>query len=560
MSDKPNALHTLGLEFHAPLLRGAKLSIRKGKPYLERLFEIQLDAADAAQIEKSQEGQALRECLEKDLVVTTLNADEILLRQLEVKLKKEADIDAVLAFQSEPLLPYPVDNAILDRVKLSDTPEGSLLAVYAARKDHVQHHLEQWHAAGAEPETVSCSPAALTAFAVHFAPVEKPFFVIHIGYEATFCLLIKQGKLYAAQACSLGTARLAEAYAQDKGGNLNNVNFAEVQKEALPHLAEALEATRLDVVRTLYALSKQAKGEDVSLILLTGEGASLNNLGSVLCRALQKQLIIPSSDPQFNATPVELQKYAVPIGAALTVLPGYREQINFRQQDLAYPNPWRRYKNILMIYAAACLCLAAAFYFFTNAYIKYKDDQLRQQFAELLESMHKPYTEFEKEYDAKAAGKKVSDLTEAPNIKALSQSDLTNRLRYLDNTLQSTPYYYPLLPNVPTVSDVLAWLSTHPNVAAKDVKTGAVKPLLQIENFNYTMVKRPDQTKKQDKYQVKVEIEFSSPTPKLAREFHDALIAPNTMVDPKGEVKWSTNRGLYRASFFLKDKTAYPSA
>jgi len=60
--------------------------------------------------------------------------------------------------------------------------------------------------------------------------------------------------------------------------------------------------------------------------------------------------------------------------------------------------------------------------------------------------------------------------------------------------------------------------------------------LLQIENLSYSMVKRPELTKKQERYQVKVELEFTSPTPKLAREFHDALIAPNDLVDPKGDI------------------------
>lgn len=561
MTDKPNAIHTLGLELNGTLLRAAQLSLRKGKPCLERTFELTINAESPSPLDKSPEGQALLPCLERDLVVTCLNANEILLRQLDVKLKKEADIDAVLAFQAEPLLPYPIENAIIDRVKLLETAEGSLLAIYAARKDHLQQHLEQWHALGAEPEVISCTPAALTAFAAHFAPSDKPLIVLHIGVSSTVCLLTKQGKLHAAQACSQGTARLGEAFKQDKPGeDLKGLNFAEINKESAPHLAEAVEEMRMDVVRTLYALSKQAKGDEVSQILLTGEGAALNNLGAILCQSLQKPLIIPATDPQFNLTPSDLQKYAIPIGAALTALPHYKQQINFRQQEIAYPNPWRRYKNIMGIYISACLCLAAAFYFLSNAYVTYRVDELRQQYADLLEYLHKPYAEFEKEFDAKATGKKVSELNEVPPIKSLSEADLTNRLRYLDNTLQSSPYYYPLLPNVPTVSDVLAWLSTHPTVVAKDPKTGALKPLLQIESFNYTLVKRPDQTKKQEKYQVKVEIEFSSPTPKLAREFHDALIAPNTLVDPKGEVKWSTNRGLYRASFFLKDKTAYPSA
>jgi type IV pilus assembly protein PilM len=566
MSEKPNSIHTLALELNNLTLKGAQLSLRKGKPFLERVFEIKLEAAETSKeplsipLDQSPEGEQLRNSLKKDLIVTTLNASEILIRQLEVKLKKKVDIDAVLAFQSEPLLPYPVENAVLDRVKLSDTSEGSLLALYAARKDHLQQHLDRWHAYQIEPEVVSCSPAALMAFANQFALSEKPQFVLHLGLNST---------LYSAQASPQGINDLIVAFENDKNANpalaaadLNSLNFSEISKESYPSLAERLDNMRLDVVRTLYALSKHAKGDEISQILLTGEGAAFNNLAAALCQTLHKPLIVPTTDSQFNLSVAELQKFAIPIGAALTALPTYKTQINFRQQELAYPNPWRRYKKILSLYLVACAFLAVAFYFMANAYVKYREDQLRQQYAELLEFMHKPYAALEKEFAAKASGKKVNELKDfvVPSIKSLSEDDLTNRLTFLGNELQSSPYYYPLLPNVPNVSDVLAWLSTHPNVVAKDPKSGILKPLLQIESFNYSLAKRPDQTKKQEKYQVKVEMEFSSPTPKLAREFHDALIAPNTFVDPKGEVKWNTNRGLYRASFFLKDKTAYPSS
>lgn len=105
------------------------------------------------------------------------------------------------------------------------------------------------------------------------------------------------------------------------------------------------------------------------------------------------------------------------------------------------------------------------------------------------------------------------------------------------------------------MSDVLAWLGTHPNFVTATKDKGSS---LQIESFNYTLIKRPEPSKKQEKYQVKVELEFSSPTPKMAREFHDALISPNDFVDPKGEIKWNSNKDRYRTSFFLKDKTVYP--
>jgi type IV pilus assembly protein PilM len=569
MQDKPTAMQILGLELSHGVLRGAVLMQRRGKAFLERVFELPLEKATgmhgpSPQLVQNSEGSLLAEASRKALIATSLPGQEILVRQLEVKLKKKADIQAVLAFQAEPLVPYPIENAILDRIKLKDTQEGSLLSVFAVKKDHVQQHLDQWSALGIEPEVVSCQQAALAAFAHQLFPSEKMDLVLYIGWENSLCVLVKEGKTYAAQAYSQGAAILEQAYEQDKNANperlaapLASLNFFELPKEDYPSLTQALENMRLEIVRTVYAISKQAKGEAIGSLLLTGEGAALSNASASLCQTFDKPLVLPMPNAQFNLTPAELQRYAIPIGIALTALPQGSEQINFRQQEFSYPKPWKRYRQALAVYAVLCVVLAAAFYFMSTAYIKYREDDLRERYSELLQSMRKPYSEFEKEYAEKALGKKGD--TEVRPINSLTEDDIENRLHYLESDLQSSPYYYPLQPNVPTVSDVLAWLATHPNVVASGVKKGESSSLLQIENFSYSMVKRPDQTKKQEKYQVKVEMEFSSPTPKLAREFHDALIAPNALVDPKAEVKWSTNRGLYRASFFLKDKTAYPS-
>jgi len=563
MTDKPNALHTLGLEFLPHTLLGVQLSQKKGRAVLERIYELPFEENTppspdtVSQLYANGDGPALQEAYEKALVVTFLNINEVLVRQLEVKLKKDKDIDEVLAFQTEPLLPYPVENALIDKIKIGTTSEGTQLTVIAARKDHIQQHLQHWNALQVEPEVISCAPAALAAFAAQFAPTDQPQLVVHFAHNHTTCILVKEGKLLAAQACHQGMQHLKQAYGQK---NFDTLDFSAITKEENPALSDALENLKLDVTRTAYALAKQVKGQEVPTILITGEGATLNQLGAVVCRNLNKTLLTPQPDANFDLTIPQLQKWALPLGAALTCLPDGKDQVNFRQSDYAYPNPWKRYKIPLAIYGALCIALAVAMWYMGNAYLKYKEDGLRKEYAELLDYMHKPYDEFEKEFTAKNPSAKRPIEGEVLNIKQLDEQDITDRLNYLEKDLQSTPDIYPLWANIPTVSDVLAWLSTHPKVVLQDPKTGEKKPLLQIENLSYTLVKRPDMTKKQEHYQAKVEIEFSSPTPKLAREFHDALIAPNALVDPKGEVKWNTNRGLYRASFFLKDKTVYPVA
>lgn len=571
MPDKPTATHSLGLELSPPRLFGIQLSQHKGKPKIEKVFDIALDQAPSQgdnvnPLYMTEQGKELKEALAKDLVVTVLHTNEVLVRPLEMKITKDKDIDQVLAFQAEPILPFPVENGVVDRIKISQSKEGVQLTLLAARKDYLQQHLEEWKSLHIEPEVVSCEPMALAAYCKAFSPSENFQFVLHLGHLHTTCVLVKEGKLIAAQSLPQGVDNLRLALAADKrreGGNgldpdLNHIDWLSVDAQRNPALAGALDNLRLETTRTLYALSKQAKGKETPEIVLTGEGAGLNNLPAALCQNLSKTLAVPQLPPHSELNAKQLQKYAIPIGAAMTALPNADNQINFRQDEFAYPDPWKRYKMPLAIYAGLCIFLAFSLFLFGKAYLANQEDGIRRHYAELLAVMNKPFSGSEAEFRKKFPAEGQPDGA-AITLKNLSMDDLEIRLSLLEKELRSTPDTFPLLPNVPRVSDVLAWLSTDPHMAAMGPVTKVLKPLLQIESFTYTIVKRPELSKKQEKYQVKVELELSSPTPKLAREFHDALIAPNDFVDPKGEVKWSSNRGKYKTSFYLKDKTVYPS-
>lgn len=531
MFDKPTASHVTSLEIDGSTLRVVQLALNRGRPSLEKCQEVPVtDHVNALYILDDEKG--LQESAKNRLLVTVLGSQEVLVRPLEVKLKKESDINSVLAFQAEPLLPYPVENAILDRITLSTTSDSTLLNIFAARKDHIQAHLALWNDRKIDPEVISCAPFALAQFSKLFCSTVEPHFLVHIGQTQTTCILVKQGKLLAAQVSYTGTQNLQE---QD---------------------AEAIEQWRLDTIRILYALAKQRKEQDVAGVLITGEGASKIYLGTSIEHSLNKPLIPIVENSQFPLPTEELQRYAIPIGAALSGLDGH-EQINFRQQEFAYSRPWNRLKKPLFIYYLLSLGLAIALYLFGESYLGYEEDKLKEEYVELLASMNKTYSSFEKDYLKKYPSQ--DNFEGIQPIDAVTQAGIAHRLEYLQSEMKDNPNLFPLLPNTPKVSDVLAWLSNHPIVVGKPHdKSEGSETSLQVDNFSYTMVKRPDLKKTQEKYQVKVELEFSTSTPKLAREFHDALIAPNEIVDPKGEVKWSSNRGKYRTSFFLKDKTVYP--
>lgn len=569
MFDKPTSIHTLGLELGPSSIKGAQLLYQRGKPTFVQVFDMPADVEHSETSERTspldltEEGRKLYRLIDKNLVATALHTKEVLVRPLEVKLTKLKDVDAVLIFQAEPILPYPTEEALLDRIVLSKNQEATQLTLLSTKKEFLENHLAVWQSLHIEAEVVTCVPAALAAFSKVFFPSDTPCFLLHVGILETVCILMHNNKLIAAYSSQTNFNNLLETLKKDKGveelphEDLSDL-IREVDEKSHPLTAKLLNEWQLEITKIFFALAKQSK-EDIPNLLITGDGGNYAALISTLCAKLTQTIETPKATAEFRISDALLQKYAVPIGIALSDLPKFPDPINFRQEEYAYPNPWKRVKKPLGAYLASVLFLALAFYFFGNAYLSYKQDKLKQEFVALISYMHKPYAEFEKEYARKFPSEEENPAEFALDVKKMSQIGLQNRVGQVEKTLKSIPETFPLQANIPLVSDVLAWLRTHPNAVAIDEKTGQPIPLIEIQNFAYTIIKRPEKSRLNDKYQVKVDLEFTSPSPKYAREFHDALIVPNDLIDPKNEVKWNASQGKYRTSFFLKDRTVYPA-
>lgn len=538
----------IGLEQTPHLIKGAQVQIKNGTPWVEQLYSIPLPLESTGSVKPLY--------MKGALLITGLPARDVLIRTLDLPLTKEKDIEAALAFQVEPLLPYPTEQALLTYQVMRQHEEGVQLVAMAVRSDLLQAHLEQWQALKIIPEQVACQQVALAQFGQMYVKSERPYVVLHISDHAMICILTQEGKVLASYAHTEGLEGIYQAIQADE--DLASIPFDQIDFNLeKSSLNAAIKRVQQVLHKFCYALLKQVKGEELEGILLTGHAALSPSLERKLTEKLNLNLL--HCQEMEDLVSAHKQCYALPIGLALGPLIPAKPVINFRQQQWSYPNPWKRLRGPLLTYAGLMLGLAVGFYFFGQFYLKEKEAQLKQEYIELLASMNKSYENFETTFLAKNPLAREKFQGEIANIHELQQEDFSERLDFLQKDLQATPDSFPLFANIPHVSDVVAWLSQHPYVVYHH-PDGTVEPRLQLESFQYTMLKRPVQGKKQEKYQVKVELEFSSPKPRWAREFHDALIVPNDFVDPKGEVKWSSNRGHYRTSFYLKDKTIYPNS
>lgn len=538
---------SIGLERTPTGIKSASIKANGTPPPLNHLFTFQKNTDDVKQL-----------YIHHPIITTGLDAKEILIRPLKLPLVKEKDIDEALVFQAEPLLPYPADQAYLAYQVISKTAESSDLTLFAVRKEAVQAHLDPWQLLQIEPEKISSVPSALCEFASTYLSAEKTFLILHLHHQEMTCSLIKEGKLWASFTQPEGFNLLLEAQAKEKETSLPQTDseWEAIDQDKQKPLSKALKRLQKEVAKMGFALAKECKSGSIEGIAVTGEAAEWHGLSQILVRPLNLPLLTCAPVGEYLSS--DLHYYAVPIGLALSSLPGRPQGIDFRQQESAYPYPWRRLKIPLALYFTSILLLTLSFYFFGQLYLRDQENEIKQTYIDLLATIKKSHEDFETSFLAKNPRAHDAFHGEIPAIEQLKQEDFPQRLAFLQKELQATPDSFPLFPNTPRVSDVFAWLSQHPAVISLDDE-GNQQTKLQIDNFSYIMVKRPQQGKKQEKYQVKIEIEFTSPTPKLAREFHDALITPNDWVDPKSEVKWNANRGKYKTSFFLKDKTTYPS-
>jgi len=558
----PSSERSIGLDLTPSSLRIAECMQSKGKLLLNNIAEISLPKESSEEDSQTlyvNEHQTIEQYCGSSITISSLSAAEVLVRPLEINLTKDKDIDAVFAFQAETLLPYSAEEAAIDHIKIGKDQDKSIITVVATRKSRLEEHLDRFKQFGIEPESISATPVALAAFSENYLQTLEPHFILHLGVERASCALIQRGKVISALQLPVGVIDLIDALCQDRRCTeqeaeslIHTVDFSQITSESSPHLAHILEKFKKEVEKTVFALEKQNRSELAPEILITGNGALLAGLPELLAESAEKTLLAPIVEENSKYQTHEILKYAVVIGLAFSNYRPTNETINFRRDEFTYLNPWKRTQKPLLLYSGLCLSLAFLFFIFGNVVMSSREDVLKKDYSNLLSLAGKTHPAFEKER-AKKIGLNFKGGSQLVSIRDFTSSQLQKRLNFLKSSIQSTPITYPLQPNIPRVSDVLAWASTHPNIVVGD------KTLITIETFNYKMVKHPTERKKNDKYQVQVELEFTSLTPKHAREFHDALVADTTFVDSGNEIKWSVNRGKYRASFFLKDLTVYPS-
>ncbi len=249
----------------------------------------------------------------------------------------------------------------------------------------------------------------------------------------------------------------------------------------------------------------KTKENTPSHLILTGEK----------CSRLKEAL-----EAEFEVLDKEAE-HALPIGLALEGLYQDERTAQFRQGRFCPEKTTKKRKKTLLSYASVCLAMTLFIWGASHLALNKKEQALETQ----LNSF--------------SAELKIDT----------SSKNLEEKIFAIEKKLSKEKALFSYVPLVPKVSDVLAYLSTHPALAAKGEEEG-----INIKNFEYALVKYPKLGSSTDPYKAKVSIEFTSGSQKMAREFREALTHDKVFIDPKEEVIWKVSPEGYFASFHLNPK------
>jgi len=448
-------------------------------------------------------------------ILSGLTTDELIYRSLSLKLTHDWALKKILPFQLESMLPYPIEEAHILAFSKRISKKEVEVELFSTRLTFLENHLLALKSQDIDPDQVSSIPHALMAFRSYFFPEENNIVIYHLGLKKSSYLLIEQGSLIACQTHYFGLNDLIEAFKKEGGDEKawHSLDLLAALPEKPSPLLQVVNRFKQETLRIGEFLKKKQKIDGSSLsFLATGFLESNSSLKSFIETSFSPFFKLVASN---SSLPDET---VIPLGLALDFFYS-KKKAQFRQGELIALKRKNQLKKWSLAYLI-CSGLAILAICTLGMLITKKRETL-------LINLFKTYLRQE----------------EWPN-SFTSRGNLLDDIFDWEEMVSELKRPLPLALNVPQVSDVLVWISSHP-ILNRD-------KAIEVTKVDYKLAKYPKLGESMETYLAKVELEFTAFSLKDAEDFHKTLLIGDDLVNPQKDITWSSHQNKYRTSFWLK--------
>jgi type II secretion system protein L len=327
----------LGLDIGTHAVRGTLVRTAVRRSELLQYLEVPIEEAHDPQGRADALRDSVRSLLDQlgqrspDGVVAELDGHEASLRIVDLPAGAAKRVGEVLPFELEAVLPFPVEEAVVDYQPIERDSETFRLLATAAPKSKVAARLEQLRDAGADARELAVGAAALEGLTPVLPQLQTggPHVLVDVGEHTTDVCILREGRCHLARTLSSGMTSVREG----RRG--------------------ALEAQ----LRHTLANYRAQGGAEPEVVFLAGDAASFPNatewlgeIAGVECRVLP----LPPAEGADDSTRPRFAR-----ATALAGRVAYRgKRLDLRQGEFARPRAMgalRQHTRLIAICAAVVL-------------------------------------------------------------------------------------------------------------------------------------------------------------------------------------------------------------
>jgi Tfp pilus assembly PilM family ATPase len=155
-----------------------------------------------------------------DEIHTVLPSSIVVFKELKLPFSTHEKISMVINFEIEPLLPFPLREAVIDFIITRDIPEekSSEILVTAVQKQHITQHLALFEAVGKKVDVVTIDMISLYGLYTHIPPYKQlqgGTVLLNITNNTTTIAFMMNGQLKTVRTLPKGIILLTKNIAQE---------------------------------------------------------------------------------------------------------------------------------------------------------------------------------------------------------------------------------------------------------------------------------------------------------------------------------------------------------
>jgi len=342
-------------------------------------------------------------------VVVALPYNQISSKVVSFPFKDKKKISQVLPFSVEGLIPFDIEDLMLDYQILSRTPQNTRVLVNMVKRDVLKEYLDLLSEVGVDPKVVEFNASSLFNLSFSFLKDHKGVFAfVDIGHEKTSICIVGDQRIQGVRTIPLGGKFITERLAHDLSITFEDAETGKVKYGSLEHQGNSKDqsssATATDsILRSLNLLASEIKknlhvhkletGMEVEDIFLCGGTSKLKNICGYFAKELQIQVRLLSSTDAFLPMTGVLDDPDILISSLGLALRGvsskHHSDVNFRKDEFLHHEEESELKKSVRLMVVLGVILLGLY--FTSLFSEAGYMQERLNTSE--QDLHKAFTE-----------------------------------------------------------------------------------------------------------------------------------------------------------------------